>query len=331
MRLDMKKEKIVLTDWLHGALKGRSSEPWAECIQYGVHLESPKDEKYLVKHLNRRYQSEFGCTVTLRGRRQNEQKRLRFVDASDARKFLVASLYPMKKLTDSNERLQALAAAESHFDATLRDMLQGKHRPSADEETGSVSSSSAVPASALSQPASSEVPWLRSSGAAMGASRMRSKGSRFTLGVWGLRVCSLDVAQPSATVRNRPQPSATVRNRPREGHMAVPMVSSAEGVTFGGFTCGVSSFRVAGVALRDTQTFFVTCRKPFSVAGALLLQRFQKMRCSFHGRRSTLDVVIWPGRRSTLDVSCWVFFANRIVRAASGGDKVHFRGRRGIL
>ena len=34
-------------------------------------------------------------------------------------------------------------------------------------------------------------------------SRMRSKGSRFTLGVWGLRVCSLDVAQPSASVRNR--------------------------------------------------------------------------------------------------------------------------------
>ena len=36
---------------------------------------------------------------------------------------------------------------------------------------------------------------------------MRSKGSRFTLGVWGLRVCSLDVAwlwsQPSATVRAR--------------------------------------------------------------------------------------------------------------------------------
>ena len=37
-------------------------------------------------------------------------------------------------------------------------------------------------------------------------SRMRSKGSRFTLGVWGLRVCSLDVASASATVRNRPQP-----------------------------------------------------------------------------------------------------------------------------
>ena len=42
---------------------------------------------------------------------------------------------------------------------------------------------------------------------------MRSKGSRFTLGVWGLRMCSLDVAFLFATVRNRSQPSATVRNR----------------------------------------------------------------------------------------------------------------------
>ena len=38
-------------------------------------------------------------------------------------------------------------------------------------------------------------------------SRMRSKGSRFTLGAWGLRVCSLDVAFTVATVRNRSQPS----------------------------------------------------------------------------------------------------------------------------
>ena len=45
-------------------------------------------------------------------------------------------------------------------------------------------------------------------------SRMRSKGSRFTLGVWGLRVCSLDVASASATIRNRSQPFATVRAIP---------------------------------------------------------------------------------------------------------------------
>ena len=106
--------------------------------------------------------------------------------------------------------------------------------------------------------------------------------------------------------------------------MAVPMVSSPEGVTFGGFKRGVASFRVAGVALRDIQTSFVTRRKSFCVAGAILLRRFQKMRCSFRGRRSTSDVsiVILRGRRSTLDVSCCVFFANPIGRAASRGDKV---------
>ena len=97
-----------------------------------------------------------------------------------------------------------------------------------------------------------------------------------------------------------------------------------ERVIFGCFKRLVASFRVAGVALRDIQTFLVTCRKSFCVAGAILLRRFQKTRCSFRGRHSTLDVfiVIWRGRRSTSDVSCCVFFANRIGRAASSGDRV---------
>ena len=104
--------------------------------------------------------------------------------------------------------------------------------------------------------------------------------------------------------------------------MAVPMGSSAGGIVFGGFRRRVASFRVAGVALRDIQRCFVTCRKSFCVAGAILLRRFQKMCCSFRGRRSTLDVsiVIFRGRRSTLDVSRCVFFVNRIGRAASSGD-----------
>ena len=66
-------------------------------------------------------------------------------------------------------------------------------------------------------------------------SRMRSKGSRFT-GVWGLRVCSLDVAQPFAIVRNHSH----------EACIAVPMVSSATGVTSAGFQHRVASFRAAG-------------------------------------------------------------------------------------
>jgi len=102
--------------------------------------------------------------------------------------------------------------------------------------------------------------------------------------------------------------------------MAVPLVSSADGVIFGGFKRLVASFRVAGVALCDIRTCFVMCRKWFCVAGVILLRRFQKMRCSFRGKRSTLDVsiVILRGRRSTLDVSRSVFFANRLGRA----DKV---------
>ena len=146
---------------------------------------------------------------------------------------------------------------------------------------------------------------------------MRSKGSRFTLGVWGLRVCSLDVAFTVATVRNRPQPFARSPYGRAYGKFC-------RGGHFGGFRRVVASFPVAGVALRDIQTCFATCWKSFCVAGAILLWRFQKMCCSFRGRRSTLDVsiVIFRGRRSTLDVSCCVFFVNRIGRAASSGDKV---------
>ena len=94
-------------------------------------------------------------------------------------------------------------------------------------------------------------------------------------------MCSLDVAQPFATVRKRSQPFA--------------------GIIFGGFKRRVASFRVAGVALRDIQTCFGTCRKSFCVAGATLLRRFHQMSCSFRGKRSTLDVsiVILRGRRCT--------------------------------
>ena len=132
-------------------------------------------------------------------------------------------------------------------------------------------------------------------------SRMRSKGSGFILGVWGLRLCSPDVAQPFATVRRRS----------REGRMAVPMVSSAK-VATGGSKCRVASFRVAGVALGVILTCLQKCRKSFCVAGAILLRHFQKMSCSFRGRRSTLEtsIVISRGKRSTSDVSHCVFLRN---------------------
>ena len=85
--------------------------------------------------------------------------------------------------------------------------------------------------------------------------------TRFTLGLglWGLRLCSLDAAfatvrncpQPFAAVRDHPQLSGVNRNRPREGRMAVLMVSSATMVTFEGSKRRIASFCVANVALCD--------------------------------------------------------------------------------
>jgi hypothetical protein len=101
------------------------------------------------------------------------------------------------------------------------------------------------------------------------------------------------------TVRNRPQPFAW-------GPYGRAYGKFCKRVTFGYFQRRVAAFRVAGVALRDIQTCFVTCRKLFCVACAILLRRFRKMSCSFRGRRRTLEtfVVMSRGRRSTSDVLC---------------------------
>ena len=100
---------------------------------------------------------------------------------------------------------------------------------------------------------------------------MRSKGSPFHTGAVGLELCSPNVAQPFATFRNRP----------REVAMAVPMVSSAKWSMFVVSQRRIASFPVAGMALCDIPTCFMTCQKWFCVAGAILLRRFQKMRCIF--------------------------------------------------
>ena len=64
-------------------------------------------------------------------------------------------------------------------------------------------------------------------------------------------MCSLEVAQPFAAVRNHS----------REVAMALPLASSAKVVIFGGFKCRVASFRVAGVALCGIPTCFHTVSK----------------------------------------------------------------------
>ena len=134
---------------------------------------------------------------------------------------------------------------------------------------------------------------------------MRSKDSRFTLGVWGLRVCSLDVAFMFATgpygracETSKSDPFCRTYKFCKRGHFW----------RFHMWCCFGFAWQVWHfVAFRRFLTCFVTCRKP--------------ILC---GRRSTLDVsiIILRGKHGTLDVSCYVFFANRTVRAASSGNKV---------
>ena len=117
---------------------------------------------------------------------------------------------------------------------------------------------------------------------------MRSKGSRFTLGVWGLRVCSLNVAQPSTVLARAPWPclygefcksghfwkfqtSRGFVSRCRRGtlwhsnmvHKASKVVLCGRRNTFASFPEDESHFPVAGAAL---------WRPPssFRVAGAAL-------------------------------------------------------------
>ena len=116
-------------------------------------------------------------------------------------------------------------------------------------------------------------------------SRMHSKGSCFTLGVWGLRC-----VRP--TLRLRPQPFAAFS---REGRMAVRMGSSAKGVAFEAFQRRVASFRMAGVALCDISNMFqdvsrvIICgrRNPLSSLSEDDLQFSWQLHvlCSFRGRR----------------------------------------------
>ena len=153
-------------------------------------------------------------------------------------------------------------------------------------------------------------------------SRMRSKGSRFTLGVWGLRVCSLDVAFTSATVRNRPQPSATVRKRSQPSAWGPYVVSSAEGVIFGGFTCQWRCFLSRG--RRGTlwhSDVFCSVSKVVLCGRRNIFATFSEDAMQQHFGRVHRHFA-WQAQHFRR-VLC-VFFANRIGRAKwrQGADSV---------
>ena len=159
-------------------------------------------------------------------------------------------------------------------------------------------------------------------------SRMRSKGSRFTLGVWGLGVegvfarpcvCGRNRSQPFATIRNHSQPFATVRAIP-----VWPCLWACRGCPFWRFqTCRCFVLRgrrgtswhsdvfwnVSKVVLRGRRNTFATFSEDV-LQFSWQAQHFGRVHRHFawqaqHFRRVALRA-----------------FANRIGRAASSGDKV---------
>ena len=163
-------------------------------------------------------------------------------------------------------------------------------------------------------------------------SRMRSKGSRFTLGVWGLscvRQSLSNCSQPFATVRNCPQPFANVRNRPQ------PSAWGPYGRAYGKFCkrCHFSSFPASRSFVSRSRrgtlwhsNMFHDVSNWFCLAVAILLQRFQKMICIFSRQAQHFGDLpchfAWQAqhfRRVVLRV-----FANFIVSAARSGDKWHY-------
>ena len=152
-------------------------------------------------------------------------------------------------------------------------------------------------------------------------------------GGWGCVRLTLRLSsQPFATVRNRLQSSATVCNRPQ------PSVWGPYGRAYGKFCrrgafwrfqtscCFISRGRCGTSWHSD---LFCNVSKVVLCGRSNTFATFsQKMRCSFRGRRSTLDVsiIILRGRCSALDVSCGVFFYpshwQGCVRCRQGANSV---------
>ena len=140
-------------------------------------------------------------------------------------------------------------------------------------------------------------------------------------------MCSLDVAQPSQTVRDCPRPSAW------GPYGRTYMGSSATGVIFGGFTGRVFSFYMAGVACRDIETFWVTCRKSFCEQAQYFCDVIRRCIAFFFAGAAlwTCPSVLCVAGTvlQTCQLACFLRIAVSGLR--KGVTRCKLRGRRGIL
>ena len=128
-------------------------------------------------------------------------------------------------------------------------------------------------------------------------SRMRSKGSGFTLGVWELMVCSLDVVFTATTV----QTPSNVRNHSCRGRLAVPMVSSAKGHFWRLHTShGFVSQGRRGISCHSDM--FYSASEPLCMAGGVPVIR----RCLAFLTECGVWKRVWSVKCGVLIVDCKV-------------------------
>ena len=138
---------------------------------------------------------------------------------------------------------------------------------------------------------------------------MRSKGSRFTLGLLGVE----------GVFARRPQPSPTVRNRSRDPRMAESFLEASN----------VALLRFAWQACHCVTDVFRKVSKVVLCGRRNTFATFSQDKLQFSCRRCTLDVssVILRGRRSTLDVLRCVFFLRIALSGLRQVTRCKFRGK----
>ena len=119
---------VSLTDWeTANTKKGKSLTYQTEAILYQVPL--PKAFKTAIIDVLDQCKTEFGCQLTVRGRKEDEKKRIKIGEEQGTEVEKIHTIiYTLKLLPrpqqTAEERLSVLGKAERYVDAFLRHMVR---------------------------------------------------------------------------------------------------------------------------------------------------------------------------------------------------------------
>ena len=117
---------VQVTHWESAdSQKGQNLTYQQETIVW--HLPVPKEFKSQIIDVLNQFQTDFGCKLTLRGRKEMEQKRAKMAEDSgaDVPKLHQIILHLLENRQQSQgDRLEALRRAEAFVDAFLKNMVK---------------------------------------------------------------------------------------------------------------------------------------------------------------------------------------------------------------